>query len=294
MVGAVSDKLKRKPFVAVSTSLYALACTMYYLSKDVHGMLLFRCLEGFSLAILWPPLESLLSSSSSRDPKEVASRFGIAWSSGSSFGALLASVLVTLITFEIATASSTLALILCTLAALVFLKEQSSYSPVEQGGAESGGKISELTAWALAFTYSFSQGVAFFIYPAFSKLLGNQPVVSLLLSSAVMLGRTLAFGFGDRLSLRANLGLTLVVASTAALPVVTAASYSLVFVTGILLGLGVGICYLTSLDFAVRSSLSDRGKYTGRFEGSLGVGYLVGPIVAGAVFSYNAPSRPFS
>lgn len=292
LVGMVSDRFGRKPFIVLSTMLYALACTMYYFSRDIQGMLVSRCLEGLSLAVLWPPLESLLSRVSSRDPQEVVSRFGISWSSGSSVGALTASASISVVTFETATASSALILILCSLATLSLLAEPGSPPPVERTGPEAEKPTTEIMAWALAFTYSFSQGVAFFIYPAFSVLLGNPPVVSLLLSSSVMLGRTIAFGVGRGLTSKVNMGLILIFASAVVLPIATSISPSSVFLTGLLFGLGVGICYLASLDFAIRSSLSDRGKYAGRFEGSLGIGYLVGPIAAGSVFSLT-PFAPF-
>lgn len=292
LAGMVSDRFGRKPFVVLSTLLYALTCTMYYFSKDIPGMLFSRCLEGISLAILWPPLESLLSRVSSKDPQEIASKFGISWSSGSSLGALTASASISTITFETATASSVLVLVLCTLATLFIPKETSKTSFAKQVYTDAKKSTSELMAWALAFTYSFSQGIAFFIYPAFSDLLGNPPVVSLLLSSSVMLGRTIAFGFGKTLTSKVNLGLILIFASAAILPIATASPYPSVFFTGLSFGLGVGICYLASLDFAVHSSPSDRGKYTGRFEGSLGIGYLVGPIAAGTVFPIT-PFAPF-
>ena len=288
--GRLSDRIGRKRLIVVSSVTFSLACLLYAVSSTPLHLMGVRLIEGVSFSLLWPALEALLVDSANVSGDKLVSNFGVLWSSGSVMGGVLASlVLATKQYSSIFIPSAALGLMTC-VASLTMISEQrvgrSSHDGIKSGEKASPRKM--MATWALAGLYSFCQGTVFALYPPYAELRGLAGGLTGLAISSILAGRTLTFYLYRFIratpktlalagSLSAAIFLLLFSISTQPLLVLSA---------GFAFGVGLGLCYCVSIKGALEASSSSRGMYAGLFEGSIGLGYLIGPAIGGVAAEF--------
>lgn len=288
VTGRMSDRYGRKPLIAASSLLYAMACILYSASSSPTHLMGVKLLEGLSTALLWPPVEALLADNAIIKGHALASNFSASWSLGTTLGALTAS-------WEMGSGryrdpflpAATVSLVF-SLATLAIVSEK-RVSPKSVGCqiAERGSAtpLHFKSVWLAAFLYAFCQGIVFALYPPFAEYLGVPALVIGLAVTSLMMGRTLVFFFFRRLKAKFKvLAMTgSAVMGLVVLPLSLAVDSWIILPLSLTLGFGLGLVYSASIMMALSADKLSRGKYAGFFEGSIGAGYFFGPILGGSI-----------
>lgn len=281
-VGHFSDMFGRKRIIEISLILYSIALLIYYFSFSWHFLLLGKLLEGFSLAMLWPPIEALLSNTS-EDQTKTNSIFGISWSLGSVLGSFISWFFLDFLGKKTAFIANFFVVVLCLLLFFVFSEDEfkAEKAPQEINNFKLN-LLQELNLIIPSFMYSFTQGIVTSFYPAFIDLLklGNALIIVSL--TTMMLARTFTFYFLGKLGKTINKKIgNILCLSIVLLPFGTNILY--VAVISSLLGFGLGVLYYSGLREALNKDSLSKGKFTGLFESTIGMGYLISSLLGGAV-----------
>ena len=67
LTGRVSDRIGRRPVLAISSALSALAALLFLRATSVSELIAIRGLEGLAWACFWPPMEALATETSDAD-----------------------------------------------------------------------------------------------------------------------------------------------------------------------------------------------------------------------------------
>lgn len=291
IAGTLSLRFGKRMLLAASTLIYSLACLLYFISSSPVHLMGARLVDGIGMALLWPAVEALLAESAGLKAPEMVSNFGVAWSLGAATGALGSSWFLGIGGYRDAfLPGMVISLILC-LAALAFVSgsgEERKQLNEKMTEADSPSPNTLKPVWLTSFLYSFCQGTVFSLYPPYAELVGIPGFMIGLVVASIMTGRTLIFllfrklgrGFGSL----AIAGCALM--ALAIMPVSLSMSPVIVLPFAVFLGVGAGLVYAASIRTALSVDARNRIRYAGFFEGSIGLGYLLGPLVGGGVAQY--------
>lgn len=282
--GVLSDRVRRRTLIVISSLVYALSCSVYLMSSSPLHLVFARMLDGVATAILWPAVEALLADSVLVSGGQLVSNFGVLWSSGSFAGGILSSAALGTGQYEIVFLPSVAVALLMGIGSLLTISEadpKGGSKKTEPSETVAPGSMA--MSWALAVLYSFCQGTIFSLYPPYAQIIGIQASMIGLSIAFILAGRTFAF-FIYRY-LKAGFGkLTLIgplMASVFMVPFAFSAEPLVFLPAASLLGVGVGLCYSTAIRAALEADPASKGKYAGLFEASIGLGYLLGPAAGG-------------
>lgn len=288
--GALSERFNKRRLLMISSFLYAVACTAYWMSSTPLHLMLSKLLDGLSTAILWPAVEALLADSARISGDRLISNFGVLWSSGSIAGGLISSVVLWYGNYEVVfLPCAATSLLMCCLSALMVSKRIDPQ--VESKRKSKDGSVSPkkmIQTWSIAALYAFCQGTIFSLYPPYALLRGIPGALIGLTIALLVAGRTLMF-YLYRFVKRSFRALALVGSFVAfLLPLLLMSSIDpLVLLScGFLLGTGLGLCYSAAIRSALEADPSSRGMYAGVFESSIGVGYLLGSGIGGVASEF--------
>jgi len=288
LTGRMSDKIGRKWLIAASTSLYAIACMLYSKSSSPHHLMGVKLLEGMSTALLWPPVEALLADNAILMGHTFVSNFGASWSLGTTLGALASSwvigaggygdVFMPAATVSLALSVATLSIVSERRAGL-----QGEEAPIPERASATSMHLGSV--WLGAFLYAFCQGIVFALYPPYADARGVPAFIIGLVVTSLMIGRTLVFIFFRRIRGRFKTFTTIgsAVIGLTILPLSLTIEPWIILPLSLMLGFGLGLIYSATIMMALSADKASRGKYAGFFEGSIGAGYLLGPIIGGSV-----------
>ncbi len=290
LMGRVSDRIGRKTPILSFLALYGGLNALYSLATLPIHMIALKVVEGFALAMFWPSVEALIADSSAPDTSAFAPRFNVVWSVGALIGALLAAPwtipgLERMLFRLLVGVAWTMGII-----GSVLVKEDRRPVHVEslgspgEAGVTPGILLGLPVAWIGAFTYAFVQGTFLALYPAYARSLA---VPGPLIAFAVFLymgGRVVAFAYSLRrpTTTARMASLQMLVIALAVAPLALTPDFALHLVSAIATGVGAGIVYSYALAAALTRDPGRRGVYAGVFESSLGIGFLVGPVLGGA------------
>ncbi len=270
----------RKP-VLTSLSILSLTYILYSLCKTPLHLVLTRVVEGVGWSLFWPFTEALLAQGGSNSKS--AASFSVWWSLGSVLGALTSGLALKVQEPVVFLATAfTFAL----LAVLGFLYVREVF--IEEGEGTPSVKValaSYKVAWFAVFTYALVQGIFFTFLPAHATLKGI-PALFIGLSIFLLMGaRTLAFWLLGLKPFRFKrvviAGATLLLMGS--LPLFFSINTLNAFLSCFTVGFGAGLLYVATLSKVFSVKHAHKGVYTCLFEGVLGVGYLVGPVMGGVV-----------
>lgn len=290
LMGRLSDRVGRKVLILSFLLLYGGLNALYSLAMLPIHVIALRLVEGLAWAMFWPSMEALIADASAPDTSRFAPKFNVVWSVGALVGAMLAAP------WTLPGMERTLFRLLigvswaAGIVGLVLVKEDRRHVAIDDPGPrrESGislGVVLDLpVAWIGAFTYAFVQGTFLALYPAYAKSLA---VSGPLIAFAIFLnmgGRAAAFAYAlrrPRFTARFA-SLEMLVIALAAAPFALTTNFALHLISTFISGVGAGMVYSYALVTALTRDPGRRGVYAGVFESSLGIGFLVGPILGGA------------
>lgn len=288
VTGRLSDRLGRKPLIAASALIYAIACVLYFISSSPTHLIVVKLIEGLSTALLWPPVEALLADNAFLNGYALVANFGASWSLGTTIGALISSwaigtgrygdVFLPAAIFSLAFSLATLLII-----SDIRAKLQGEEGPISEQGSATPSQFSSV--WLAAFIYAFCQGIVFALYPPYADTRGVPTFIIGLVVTSLMLGRTLVFISFRRIRGRFKILITTgsAIIGLTILPLSLTIDPWIILPLSLMLGFGVGLIYAASIMVALSVDKASRGKYAGFFEGSIGAGYFFGPIIGGSI-----------
>lgn len=321
IMGRFSDRSgSRKFFILSSLLMLCAVSVLYSASTGPISIIVVRVFEGIGWAMLWPAMEAAITESTTRDSSSALAVFNYVWSGGAALGPAIGTLLVTTYSYRSAfLGCGLLFAIPALLNGAAFLKGRRVPSPSSNfDGSRSRQEgfptlFSSARAmlvsrdgrrnfrvWTSFITMSLSamaSGILFTFFGPYATSLGvTVPVVGAVTTSfgVVRFAVYVALARGSlrqRLLVVENRSRNLVVlASLAALSTLlllvrdpTAVFYFLSFT---LFAAGFSLVYTLSQTTLIAETMPEqRGAGAGLFECSIGLGGMVGPIIAGSVSS---------
>lgn len=291
LMGRLSDRVGRKMLIISFLLLYGGLNILYSLATLPIHVIALKVVEGLAWGMFWPCVEALIADASAPDTSRFASRFNVVWSVGALVGAMLAAP------WTLPGMARTLFRLLVGVSwamgiiGLALVKEDLrsvALDDPEPPSLEAGlslGIVSDLpVAWIGAFTYASVQGTLLALYPAYAKSLEVSGPLIALAFFLNMAGKAGAFAYALRRppSTPRLASLQMLVIALAAAPFALTGNFALHLASAFILGVGAGMVYSYALVAALTRDPRRRGVYAGIFESSLGIGFLVGPVLGGA------------
>ena len=320
VMGHFSDRRgSRKFFILTSFLVLCTVSFIYSVSSSAVTIIVVRIFEGVGWAMLWPAMEAAITEESARDPKGTLAIFNYTWSAGAAVGPVLGTLLVTVFSYRAAfQTSAALLAVPILLNGVAFLREgkvrplddtvSARPSPVGQltlsssirGVFSSGGEKRGFLVWSsfvLMVLSTATSAILFTFFGPYATSIGMTIVLVGAVTTAFAVVRLITYVALARRSLRQrvlddkvrvrNLVAFASVGSLSSLLLfVRDATGAVYFLAFILFGIGYSAVYGLSQTTLIAETASERrGAGAGLFESSIGVGGVIGPIVAGAVSS---------
>ncbi len=286
-VGALLDRFSGGRLLALGSALNAASIYLLSVAQSIPEIMGFRVLTGIAHAFFWPPCESIISQHSGEgDRVRNISWFTMFFVTGFMAGPLAGTVLLEDADMTYRALFQVTALILATaiISALLASRSDAAGGGKRFSMASFGEmkKFPEVIVLVIFFTSSF--GVILSIYPAFLNDGGISDVDVLLLYFVFGISRIASLAVGGRLARRT--GTTLVFAAlavSAGLALSAAADSAAGFAAALLLmGFGFGIFFPLTLEIVLsRTQGAASGKAIGAYETVFGIGWVIGPALAG-------------
>jgi len=293
MSGPLSNRIGRKKLIVLSCLVYSLACATYALSSTPQHLMVGRLLEGVSTAMLWPAVEALLADSTDIGGSKLVSNFGVLWSSGSLLGGLLSSLALAVGSYGVVFIPCAGFSLLMGAASVFGLSEKKTTTAVTN--VKDGPPVparSMLTTWGVAMIYAVCQGMIFSLYPPYAEIAGIPGALIGLAIALGLAGRTITFYLYRFLKVKfKTLALVgAILASVFTLQLAFTTEPFMVLTAGFLFGVGMGLCYSAAIRSTLDVDSASRSRYAGLFEGSIGLGYFLGPAIGGAAAELYLPA----
>lgn len=302
LFGKLSEKWYRKNLMMLGSSLWIAASLLLCFSSRIYQLYLPMLLLGAGGAMFWPALDAWVAEKQSeRSLVKRMALFSISWSAGLTIGPLAGGILFG-IDFKL---PFYLALIISTFIFFLLWKtprvdsstksETPTHKTLFSKGALDNSSLYIKISRIANFTLSLSVGVIRYIFPKLATQLEISPPVLGLLMFTLSLSQTLTFyGLGviHQWHYRTF--------PLVFFQLITIVGFVLVFMTGslplyflafVFIGVCRGMTNFSSLFYSVNIT-SQRGPSAAIHETALGSGFLLGPLIGGAVaqeFSLKAP-----
>ncbi|MEM4311710.1 MAG: MFS transporter [Nitrososphaerales archaeon] len=287
--GRFALKMGLLKMIAIAQFLNSLSTLSYSLTNSPIILILLRLLEGLSWSLLWPATE-VLASLLYKDPEKGLRYYNLAWSLGALMGPIIAGSLITYVSIKASFYLCSISSIL--LGALGFLlsKERGLEFYKEELPKFSLGEIIKVKILLIPFVSSLIISLVLTFFPPYASKFG---LIALEIGLIIFLSglmRTLAFLLAP-LYKRFDSEKILVFAGTLATlsPLPLLIQEKIFFYLSLsLLGFIGGTIYSTALSKMVGEvEPTLRGSRAGMFEGTLGLGFFIGPIIGGLVAEFE-------
>jgi len=318
VMGHFSDRSgSRKFFIIVSFAVLSVVSILYSISNDPITLITVRIFEGIGWSMLWPAMDAAVTEDTPRDSRSSLAIYNYLWSAGAATGPLVGTFLVTTYSYRFAFfATGVLFAFLILLNGATFWMERKS-AP-DKNFAKSGEKSRPATSSDVrsifrsggrnrpieVWTALTMMGLVTLTTLTFFTFFG--PYATSIGMSVVMIGAiTTTFGavrffmfvalakkslrertFDIRNRTR-NLIVFACITSLSSLLLIDKDPTGMVyFLSFAIFGVGYSVVYAVSQTTLIAETAPEqRGAAAGLFESSLGIGGVIGPIVAGAVSS---------
>lgn len=322
VMGHFSDrKGSRIFFITTSFVLLALVSFLYSVITNPIALIATRLFEGIGWAMLWPAIEAAITEDPARDSRESLSVFNYTWSGGAALGPAIGTLLVTGYSYSIAFATTgTLFVALIALNTwTVFGRRrrstprESSRPPSEKAssaGPPPPSSIRELflsrdprrnllvwTCVSATVLSALTSAILFTFFGPYARSLGITVVLIGAITTTYGAVRFFSYLALSRNSLRERvydnpgrniLTFTALTTLSALILLARDTSGGLYFLAFAIFAVGYSLVYAISQIVLIASvAPRQRGAGAGLFESSIGIGGVVGPIVAGAISPSN-------
>jgi DHA1 family multidrug resistance protein-like MFS transporter len=288
------DAIGGRAPIIISCLLYSLTALLTSIADNPVQIILLKVVEGFSLSILWPPLESYVAEAKKSEVNNVVMNYCISWSSGNVLGTLISGFALELI--ELRSIFRIAGLCSCLLVAVSFMRIVNVRNRTEDSNSSISGNIRSLKTiflkyssfWISMIIYALSQGILLALFPAYAEIMG---VPSLIIGLSIFLltaGRTIGFVLFNKIPLDRGsmLKMGMFLMGFGSMIFIFFLDVILVFSASFVVGFGASIVYSLTFENISVWSEGQHCLYAGLFEGCTGLGYLM-PIIGGALAEHN-------
>lgn len=277
LIGYFSDRADRRLMLASSMSIYALVAILFYLSRSPAELIALRLFEGLAMSIFWPTIEPLFIEARDSRISESLREFNLSWGLGQIVGPLVGGGLITMLGVRSpfllvsAVAAANIALIASRLPAGGAAGGEAPVRPEKGDGLSISLVSTNILLGAILYIF-FAFFPAFGISAGFSALEVGAMLFLFGIARLAFFYKapSMRMGLEPRVGL-ASLGLILIYLGDRATIypgiIMTSAAASLV--------------YAYTIERMLRVEEGFRGRRAGIFEGSLGMGFASGPLLAG-------------
>lgn len=303
LTGRISDRVGRKPVLAMSSGLSALAALFFLRASSVSQLIAIRGLEGVAWACFWPPMEALATETA--EPDKAGRSIGLVttvYSFAFLIGSFVAGYLTSLFGFAFSYATY---LVLASLAVVAVLFVE---APDHAGGPKPmpvGRLMSRLfsrtlisgnllgasftfgaaTVWALLSVYAAGLGIpVLWIGAAFSLFWIGR-----------ILGAAFAGGASDRYGRRSVAQLAMITGSVGFLVLGLAFDLSVLSVGVLLTGVSIGAVFPVNVAIIADGIEPEfRGAAMEIYETACAVAFMIASALGGFVAEVVSPGTPYT
>jgi len=317
VMGHFSDRSgSRKFFIIIAFALLSVVSLLYSISNDPVTLITVRIFEGIGWSMLWPAMDAAVTEDTTRDSRSSLAIYNYLWSGGSALGPLFGTFLVTMYSYRSAFfATGILFAFLILLNGVTFWRERNpapntnsaksaqrlrSTTPDVHSIFHTGGRNRSIEVWTALTT----MGLVTLTTLTFFTFFG--PYATSIGMTVVLIGAvTTAFGvvrffmfvalankslrervFDIRNRIRNLVAFASIASLSSLLLIVKDSTGVAYFFSFAIFGIGYSVVYAVSQATLIAETAPEqRGAAAGLFESSLGIGGVIGPIVAGAVSS---------
>ena len=332
VMGRFSDKGQAcSLLIILALALLSAISILYHFAENPVDLILLRILEGLGWVAFWPSIDSAVSHDTKIDPSKALAIFNLSWSSTSALGPLVGAFVVVIFSINQVFIFNAIFLIAALLLNLITFSgfrisnvsenpdieevdiaerktsqivDTSSHAEKPTQAIPKILKVSPLfyvlslvlctissnTLASFFSPYSHSQGVPTLIIGAIAFTYGFARFIGYLVTSGTRLRNFLLV---ERTRIRNIFVLLFLVSLSPLIMLVHTSSGTIYFLSFGILGFSYSfIYYIAMVAFLAETDRERMGAGAGIFETSIGVGSLVGPVIAGLV-SGNSLSIPF-
>jgi DHA1 family tetracycline resistance protein-like MFS transporter len=302
LTGRASDRLGRRPVLAVSSALSALAALLFLRATSVSELIAIRGLEGLAWACFWPPMEALATETAGTE--QIGRGIGLVttvYALGFAIGSLTGGYVTSLFGFPLAFSTYFVLAALSVLAAW-FIEAPRHRQPVE--GLPPSRLLPRLSSRGLiagnvlGASYTFGLATIMALLSVYA-LNFEIPVFWIGVAFSIFwIGRILGAAFGgavsDRLG-RRRVAVTALIAGSVGFVMIGIAPGLLLIVAGAFLaGLSIGVIFPVNVAIiADNTRPALRGAAMGFYEMICAIAFMAASALGGASAEILSPRTPY-
>ena len=302
LVGLLLDRFNHGWLLAIGVVINSTSMYLLSIAQSVPELMAYRMMTGVAHAFFWPPSEAIISeySKPSERVKNIAKFTGI-FVGGFTVGPLIASYMLVggddggqAYRTVFAVTAYVLAAAIVSSVAVSRTKARARLQKWSLAALRGIIRFPEIIAMLLYCTAAF--GMILTVYPAFLNERGITDVEVGVLYFVFGVSRITALFTTSRFAKRTGLTLTAVSGSiSAALIISFFADGMIAFVVAMLfMGFGFSIFFPLTLDIVLGKTKRDTaGSMIGVYEMIFGIGWTVGPLVAGLISQFHGGAAPY-
>jgi MFS family permease len=273
--GYISDKLDKRRMLTYSLLISIIVAIFYYFSANPFELIILSFFQGLATAIFWPTMEALVANRQDVSISRSLRNFNVSWAIGVMIGPFIGGCLITLFgirtpfPFVIAIAIMNVILI-----SRYASQERGKREPIEEAGKE------KLPMKLISMTVIL--GAMATIFLAFFPAFGVQRGISAF-EIGVMLflfGVARVIMFYKPPSTKLGLQSSIILASLGLFLVYLGDKIAM-YVGTFTVAAGTSLLYVYSIEHFLKGKEETRGRRAGIFEGSAGIGAILGSFFAG-------------
>ena len=297
-VGVLLDRFNNGHLLGIGVAINAASVYLISIAHTVPEIMGFRIMTGIAHAFFWPPCEAIISrESTGRDRVRNISWFTMFFVTGFMAGPLLGGMLLEADTTYRILFQVTAFILATALVSSVMISGRVTKTSHERFGLSSireMGRFPEVIVLLLFCTSSF--GIILTIYPAFLDDAGMSDTDVMLLFFVFGVSRVISLALAGRLARRTSQTLiAAVLAVSAGLALSIASEDIIVFgVALVMMGFGFSIFFPLTLEIILsRTRKEISGRIIGAYETVFGMGWAVGPTIAGPMTQSLGGDAPY-
>jgi len=290
LVGYMADRMNRAWLFTVAIAINAAATLALVLANSVGSVLLIRLVGGFGYGLFWPISEILVTDlvPAGARVKEMG-LYSVAWASGFLVGPVMGGLIIQYLGFTPLFLISALLVGLSLLPDLLWLVPR--YHQETLSVQQFSGNIStirKLAPWYLMATcYGVVFGIVVAIFPGYANTVNVDPAMIGFLLTVFGISRIFTFAtsewylkLGEKKALAAaSIVIAIGIAGIGIFPTFQGFMASMVLVGGCF-----GVVFPLVISLISRHFPHDRlGAAVGSYETVYGIGFTLGPLLAGAI-----------
>ncbi len=295
-VGILLDRFNRSIIMSIGIAISASSIFALSLANNVLDLMLIRTFSGLAHAFLWPAATSIVTGMDNNSVRSI-SRFTMFWVTGYMLGPLIGSILFESFGFRLLFQYSTIFMIIALLLSIVTTGKRNTSNAKRDHFTNILTIVrSNIRIYILVIYYSAAFGIILAVFPAYIKDYGIDEFHIGVLYFIFGLARLLTLTFTHRLVSRSIsiIAVATILISLSMLIAYSLVTFSFIFLALIILGFSFSIYFPITLSMVTKGIPDNMlGRYVGVYETIFGIGWTIGPIIAGMLADAFVNNTPY-